>query len=307
MFIIYTIIPMGNIIKELCSKGVEKPTKPTFEKNKDFKSYSDLQTELKKKGIESCNTLVFIDFTKSNEKQGEKSFGRKNLHTILPEGMNQYQYALYIINKTLNEFDEDDLIPAFGFGCIKTKHDAVFPFIPDRPCKGFAEILSRYNHIVPQIQLSGLTSFAPSIYTAIDIVRKTKSYHIMIIIADGILDDKTCRDETIAAIVAASYYPLSIIMIGVGDGPWHEMEKFDDELPDRLFDNFQFVQFTKIINMNKEINKTIEIEFAYRATMEIAPQYEFIKSNGLTGKMPTDYINKSKIVNIDFDKEGVKG
>lgn len=69
-------------------------------------------------GLESSNLIVGIDFTKSNEWTGKESFNGKCLHHV-GEGLNPYEHAISIVGRTLSTFDEDNLIPCFGFGDSK--------------------------------------------------------------------------------------------------------------------------------------------------------------------------------------------
>jgi hypothetical protein len=52
-----------------------------------------VQADLRRAGLESSNLVVAIDFTKSNQWTGEKSFGGRCLHDIDPSGyvLNPYQ------------------------------------------------------------------------------------------------------------------------------------------------------------------------------------------------------------------------
>ncbi|KAH3884401.1 uncharacterized protein LOC127837089 [Dreissena polymorpha] len=247
-----------------------------------FTSFSQVSNACSKAGLERCGLIVGVDFTASNEWQGRKTFRGHCLHRIDGEKIyNPYQKVINIIGNTLEPFDEDNLIPAYGFGDTETIDTKVFPFNSDEsPCKGFKDVLDRYNDIAKRVQLSGPTNFAPLIHKAIELVKAEKIYHILLIIADGQVNEE---DPTIDAIVEASNYPLSIVVIGVGDGPWETMDDFDNLLPKRKFDNFQFVNYHQVASKSRKPETAI----ALHALMEIPDQYKTIKAMG--------YLNKGKL------------
>ncbi|XP_027355674.1 E3 ubiquitin-protein ligase RGLG4-like [Abrus precatorius] len=259
----------------------------------NFTTLDQVTTALRNEGLESSNLVLGIDFTKSNEWTGRISFENRSLHAI-GNTPNPYEKAISIIGKTLAPFDDDNLIPCFGFGDATTHDLEVFSFHGDSSsCHGFEEVLACYQNIVPNLRLSGPTSYAPVIEAAIDIVEKSHGqFHVLVIVADGQVtsnggtqDGKLSPQEerTINAIVEASSYPLSIILVGVGDGPWDDMKKFDDKIPTRDFDNFQFVNFTEIMSKNTSSSEK-ETAFALAALMEIPFQFKAALELGLLGR-----------------------
>ncbi|KAJ0972800.1 hypothetical protein J5N97_020759 [Dioscorea zingiberensis] len=258
----------------------------------NYRTMEQVTEALAQAGLESSNLIIGIDFTKSNEWTGKYSFDHSSLHQI-GNIQNPYERAISIIGRTLSQFDEDNQIPCFGFGDATTHDQDVFSFYHDfRACNGFSEAVSRYREIVPHLQLSGPTSFAPVIEMATTIVEQSGGkYHVLLIVADGQVTRSINTEygqlssqekKTIDAIVNASKFPLSIILVGVGDGPWGMMKEFDDNIPARAFDNFQFVNFTEI--MSKDVpNTRKETEFALSALMEIPSQYKATLELGILG------------------------
>ncbi|KAF5837569.1 Copine-domain-containing protein [Dunaliella salina] len=175
-----------------------------------------------------------------------------------------------------------------------TQDRSVFSFLPgDQSLHRMGAVLTRYKEITPTVKLAGPTSFAPAIYQAMRIVAaQGNQYHILLIVADGQVtrpvDMKKGQlsiqeKDTMDAITHASNLPLSIIMVGVGDGPWEVMQDFDDALPARRFDNFQFVNFTEILKRRWSDYSQMEAQFALRALMEVPEQYKYIQKLGLMG------------------------
>ena len=164
---------MGNIIGGIYDsifgpqqKRFTDPIMTTYE------TLEDLQNAMTNAGLESSNLIVGIDFTKSNYWTGKRTFGGRCLHdTSNPNIPNPYMRVMDIMGRALAPYDDDGLIPVYGFGDIKTGDKAIFDLSREgKPFYGMHAALEEYKNRVRTFSLSGPTSFVPLINKAIEIV-----------------------------------------------------------------------------------------------------------------------------------------
>ncbi|KAK2947347.1 putative E3 ubiquitin-protein ligase RGLG1 [Blattamonas nauphoetae] len=253
-----------------------------------FTTLQEVQAWLVREEVECSQVIFGIDYTLSNEDKGKKSFGGLHLHDTTVR--NPYMEAIEILGKTLEPFDDDNMIPVFYFGDEETQDKFVKPFYEDHVCHGFGNVLERYIEITPTLKLSGPTDFSPLIREAMKICDTETGYHILVILTDG-----QCNYEkkTIDAIVEASNYPLCITCIGLGDGPWDKMETFDDRIPKRLVDNFNFVDYFSI---KRTQTQNFEAAFAYATLNEIPAHFRAVQNLGLIKNLSLS----QKLIQLEF-------
>ncbi|XP_057303444.1 copine-3-like [Hydractinia symbiolongicarpus] len=180
------------------------------------------------------NFTVGIDFTASNGNPSQSN----SLHYLNPHAPNEYVKALVAVGEVCQDYDTDKMFPALGFGCKIPPHGQVsfeFPlnFNPTNPyCQGIPGIVAAYQNCIRQVQLYGPTNVAPIInhvakfaYSMIQNQEHTASnYFILLLITDGVISD---MDDTVSAIVNASYLPMSLIIVGVGGADFAQMDFLD--------------------------------------------------------------------------------
>ena len=199
--------------------------------------------------------MLAVDFTKSNSWTGKVSFGGRCLHDTSAGTPNPYERVVSVLGRTVEHMlgrgSDAAAVPppllCWGFGDASTGDSAVFSFLDgNRPAAGFNHALERYRQLASSVVLAGPTSFGPAIRAATAAtLERGNPFTVLVLIADGqvtrsadtpVGELSPQEADTIDALVAASAVaPLAVIMIGVGDGPWEMMQRFDDLIPDRSF------------------------------------------------------------------------
>ncbi|PQM36821.1 hypothetical protein Pyn_31138 [Prunus yedoensis var. nudiflora] len=209
---------------------------------------------------------------------------------------NDIQEVLSTSNDRKDCFQDDNFSPGFCFGNAER---VPFSSHSNRsPCKrnDIQEVLSTsYDRKVRNVPPSGPISYALAIDYAVDIVeQKGGRFQTLFLVADNKVTKNffnksdgelsTEGAKTIESIVNASSYALSIVLVGTDDGCWEHMKKFQEMIPKRKFDNFQFVNFTEIMPKDGTLSDK-EAAFAHAALEKLPAQHKAAVELGLVGRV----------------------
>jgi len=149
------------------------------------------------------------------------------------------------------------MFPSLGFGAKvppnnKVSHEFFLSLDPSRPfCAGLQGIQEAYQSALNCVELYGPTNFCPIIKHVAKFAEAYRqdpsNYFVLLIITDGLITD---FEETKALLRSVSMLPMSIIIIGVGDEDFSEMEELDgDDVKPRTGsrDIVQFVELRKFL------------------------------------------------------------
>ncbi|KAM5207444.1 copine-7 isoform 5-T5 [Hipposideros larvatus] len=97
---------------------------------------------------------------------------------------------------------------------------------------GIQGVVEAYQNCLPRVQLYGPTNVAPIISkvarmaAAEERTAEASQYYILLILTDGVVTDMA---DTREAIVRASHLPMSVIIVGVGNADFTDMQTLDGD------------------------------------------------------------------------------
>ena len=212
-------------------KKYKNSGKLVFESIKPIKTHSFI--EFLRGGLE-VSLMVAIDFTGSNGDPKSKS----SLHYINPDGSdNAYMKAIRSVGSILAAYDKDKMVSAYGFGAKlhKSYVSHCFPLNgndKNPEVYGIDGVMEAYKETLSKVELWGPTIFAGVIRNASKIAKEEMEknpykYFVLLILTDGEINDM--RDTTDAIVEAANDLPVSIVITGIGDADFSNMDELDGD------------------------------------------------------------------------------
>lgn len=193
---------------------------------------ADIRMYIKLLGFHKPALNFGVDFTLKNW------YGTVNLHKLHKRRLNPYQSAL---KHLCDGFGDRELpISLYGFGDIETQDLEVFSMSDMQKCIDSADAISLYNSAAQCIEMSGPRSFVPMVNEVIQKSRSSKERQILFILTNGLPED---IGRSVDALVDASFNDVSVIIIGIGSGPWQGFTRLCND-HNKKYNNTSFLQHT---------------------------------------------------------------
>jgi len=232
------------------------------------------------------NMITGIDYSLRNGDPTEPT----SFHHISDQ-KNQYEKCIETVGAVLCPYDSDQAFPFFGFGGkVHGEISQCFPISLDlrNPnVHGLDGLLKAYRDSLNTVELSepsNLASFIGSASRAAQqSFKSSKTYTIALIITNGTIDDIT---ETTNAVVEASKGPISIVIVGIGNGDFSQMKILDADVNPLIStsgktmerDIVQFVPFNQYENDPSKLTSELLREIPRQVE-------EFCKAHNFTPKL----------------------
>jgi E3 ubiquitin-protein ligase RGLG len=285
--------------------STSSPSARTSNLQNSYRNRDSLDEAMIKSGVvEDINFLIFVDFTKSNNWTGKYSFYGKNLHD-LHNRTNRYLTTLQSLHNVINA-DQDGHIATYAYGTTTAYEKS--GHVDFQGCfKNVQQLTQWYVNYSqnPRVRdtFHGPTTLKYVLDEAQRVTKETKRYHIVLILTDGDPDDRY-KKQDVGEVYDATNDPLSIVVIGVGDGKYDKVNRvptfpFYEGLDDNdgvkmgigqqsfrdikqqygnlKFDNLQFVNLEKEILQGSEMTEDLQEKLYLKAFSEIPKQYDSIK------------------------------
>ena len=261
--IIKTADLKNGLIEDLYFSNIDNLKIKIFSEETESNSF----LKLLKEGL-NLDLSIAIDFTGSN---GDPIY-ENSLHYISNGFINNYEKAMRESIKIISMYNKGNKYNVYGFGAqLNGEFKDVFNIngTDDENIIGIENIISKYKETINNVYFAGPTFFAPVIK---EITRKVEinyvnnfNYNILLIISDGCIHDIT---ETIDNIIEASKFPISFIIIGVGDDVTYDMKRLNGESGKLISStkevlNKDIVQYVHFNDYADDLNKLTEAVLKY--------------------------------------------
>ena len=173
----------------------------------------------------NIKVLIAVDYTSSNLPHTNPN----SYHYISQSTTNPYESSIINVARVTDAYNKHKSIELYGFGGIPKGETQISHCFKLGNAKDTKEVLDLYRNSLNEVTLGRPTNLNDIINKAQELCRieiDCMAYYIVLIITDGDIHDFPC---TSTSIVYSCQYPISFIIIGIGNSDFRNMIRLDSD------------------------------------------------------------------------------